>query len=157
MRGMNADWTLAHLRPAAPPRFAPAPAGGKPPVYRGGLEVCPSKFIALSHYMCQHYVDACHYYYKIAMEVNTMRSTVQVRIDEDTRQQASKLFERIGLDIPTAIRMFLKQSIESNGLPFQPMIKRDINGFSQYDAARMERAKQQLEAGGGSFRELIED
>ncbi len=46
-----------------------------------------------------------------------MRATVQVRIDEDTREQANAVFERIGLDIPTAIRMFLKQSIESNGLP----------------------------------------
>ena len=87
-----------------------------------------------------------------------MRSTVQVRIDEDTRKQASELFEHMGLDIPTAIRMFLRQSIESNGLPFQPMIvKRDINGFSQYDAARVERAQKQLSAGGGSFHELIED
>ena len=87
-----------------------------------------------------------------------MRSTVQVRIDEDTRQRASELFERMGLDIPTAIRMFLKQSIESNGLPFQPMIiKRDINGFSQFDAMRVEYARKQLEAGGGSFHELIED
>ena len=87
-----------------------------------------------------------------------MRSTVQVRIDEDTRKRAAELFEHMGLDIPTAIRMFLRQSIESNGLPFQPMIiKRDINGFSQYDATRIERAKKQLEAGGGSFHELIED
>jgi len=86
-----------------------------------------------------------------------MRATVQVRIDEDTRKQASALFERIGLDIPTAIRMFLKQSIESNGLPFQPMIIKDINGFSLYDSARMEKARKQLESGGGSFRELIED
>ena len=85
-----------------------------------------------------------------------MRATVQVRIDEDTRKQANELFERIGLDIPTAIRMFLKQSIASNGLPFQPMIAKDINGFSEYDAARMERARQQIEAGGGSFHELIE-
>ena len=86
-----------------------------------------------------------------------MRATVQVRIDEDTRKKANELFERIGLDIPTAIRMFLKQSIASNGLPFQPMITKDINGFSQYDAARMKRAKKQIETGGGSYRELIED
>ena len=85
-----------------------------------------------------------------------MRATVQVRIDEDTRKQANALFERIGLDMPTAIRMFLKQSIESNGLPFQPMIK-DINGFSPYDAARIDRAIKQLDAGGGTFHELIED
>lgn len=86
-----------------------------------------------------------------------MRATVQVRIDEDTREQANAVFERIGLDIPTAIRMFLKQSIESNGLPFQPMIAKDINGFSLYDATRMKHARKQLETGGGSFRELIED
>ena len=87
-----------------------------------------------------------------------MRATVQVRIDEETRNQASALFERMGLDIPTAIRMFLKQSIEANGLPFQPTISRDINGFSQYDAARMDRAIKQLEAGRGRIlHELIED
>ena len=89
--------------------------------------------------------------------MNTMRSTVQVRIDEDTRKQAVELFERLGLDIPTAIRMFLKQSIESNGLPFQPMVTRDINGFNRYDATRIEHAIKQLESGGGSFHELIED
>lgn len=87
-----------------------------------------------------------------------MRSTVQVRIDEETRKQAAELFEHMGLDIPTAIRMFLKQSIESNGLPFQPMIiKRDINGFSQYDAARIENARKQLDEGGGILHELMED
>ena len=86
-----------------------------------------------------------------------MRATVQVRVDEDTRKRASELFERIGLDIPTAIRMFLKQSIESNGLPFQPKIIRDIDGFSQYDAARIDHAIKQLKAGAGEFHELIED
>ena len=34
---------------------------------------------------------------------------------------------------------------------------KDINGFSPYDAARIDRAIKQLEAGGGTFHELIED
>ena len=85
-----------------------------------------------------------------------MRATVQVRVDESTRKQANAIFERIGLDVPTAIRMFLKQSIESNGLPFQPGIKKDIDGFSEYDAARIDRAIKQLESGGGKIHELIE-
>ncbi|MDR1581625.1 MAG: type II toxin-antitoxin system RelB/DinJ family antitoxin [Synergistaceae bacterium] len=86
-----------------------------------------------------------------------MRATVQVRIDHETRQQASELFERLGLDIPTAIRMFLKQSIEMNGLPFQPkVIERDINGFSLHDAERIEKARKQLAEGRGSRHELIE-
>jgi DNA-damage-inducible protein J len=87
-----------------------------------------------------------------------MRATVQVRIDHETRQQASELFERLGLDIPTAIRMFLKQSIEANGLPFQPRIaERDINGFSMYDAERIEKAQKQIAEGRGSRREMIDD
>jgi DNA-damage-inducible protein J len=86
-----------------------------------------------------------------------MRATVQVRIDEETRQQASELFERLGLDIPTAIRMFLKQSIESKGLPFQPRVmERDINGFSLYDAERIGKAQKQIAEGQGVRHELIE-
>jgi DNA-damage-inducible protein J len=86
-----------------------------------------------------------------------MRSTVQVRIDDETRIKATELFDRMGLDIPTAIRMFLKQSIESNGLPFQPRVfARDINGFSNYDSERIDRAKKQLDDGRGTIHEIIE-
>jgi antitoxin component of RelBE/YafQ-DinJ toxin-antitoxin module len=53
--------------------------------------------------------------------------------------------------------MFLKQSIESKGLPFQPkIIERDINGFSAYDADRIEKARRQIEEGRGTCHELIE-
>ena len=86
------------------------------------------------------------------------RSTVQVRIDDETRERAAALFDRIGLDIPTAIRMFLKLSLEANGLPFQPQIPpRDENGFSIYDVKRIESARKQLDAGKGISHELIED
>jgi len=86
-----------------------------------------------------------------------MRATVQVRLDDETRRQASDLFERLGLDIPTAIRMFLKQSIESQGLPFQPrIIERDINGFSSYDVSRIEKAQKQIGEGRGNLHDLIE-
>ena len=86
-----------------------------------------------------------------------MRSTVQIRIDDETRMKAATLYERMGLDIPTAVRMFLRQSIELNGLPFQPRItERDVNGFSQYDAERITRAKKQLDEGGGTFHEIVE-
>jgi DNA-damage-inducible protein J len=86
-----------------------------------------------------------------------MRATVQVKIDDETRREASELFERLGLDMPTAIRMFLKQSIEFKGLPFQPrIIERDINGFSAYDADRIEKARRQIDEGRGICHELIE-
>jgi DNA-damage-inducible protein J len=43
---------------------------------------------------------------------------IQVRVDEDVKHDADTLFGDLGLDTPTAIRIFLKQAIEQHGLPF---------------------------------------
>ena len=43
---------------------------------------------------------------------------VQVRVDEKIKQKADKLFDDLGLDTPTAIRIFLTQALKSHGLPF---------------------------------------
>ena len=43
---------------------------------------------------------------------------VQVRLDSETKEKATSLYERFGLDLPTAIRMFIKKSLMVNGLPF---------------------------------------
>ena len=46
--------------------------------------------------------------------------TIQARIDETLKEQADIIFEAMGLKMSEAIRMFLKQSVNSGGLPFQP-------------------------------------
>ena len=43
---------------------------------------------------------------------------VQIRMDEDLKAQATSLFEDLGLDMTTAIRMFLKKAVMHEGLPF---------------------------------------
>ena len=48
-----------------------------------------------------------------------MATTVlQTRGDTKTKQEAENLFESLGLDIPTAIRLFLRQSINQQRIPF---------------------------------------
>ena len=48
-----------------------------------------------------------------------MATTVlQTRVDTKTKQEAENLFESLGLDIPTAIRLFLRQSINQQRIPF---------------------------------------
>lgn len=42
----------------------------------------------------------------------------QVRIDEDVKKQATELFGELGLDISSAINIFLRQSLLQGGLPF---------------------------------------
>ncbi|MDR0917615.1 MAG: type II toxin-antitoxin system RelB/DinJ family antitoxin [Oscillospiraceae bacterium] len=46
-------------------------------------------------------------------------SLVQVRVDDDLKASADALFAHLGLDTQTAIRMFLRQSVMRDGLPFE--------------------------------------
>ena len=51
--------------------------------------------------------------------VNDMASSVlQVRVDEGLRAQAAAIYEDLGIDLQTAVRIFLKRSVKEKGLPF---------------------------------------
>ncbi len=43
----------------------------------------------------------------------------QIRIDAETKRLSSELFSNLGLDMSSAVNMFLKQCILRNGLPFK--------------------------------------
>ncbi|MDF7665363.1 type II toxin-antitoxin system RelB/DinJ family antitoxin [Bifidobacterium sp. ESL0745] len=43
-----------------------------------------------------------------------------MNIDPELKQDAAELFEKMGLNMTTAITMFLKQSVRDGMLPFQP-------------------------------------
>ena len=45
-------------------------------------------------------------------------ATLQIRVDDAMKLEADHLFSSLGLDTPTAIRIFLKSSIENAGIPF---------------------------------------
>lgn len=45
-------------------------------------------------------------------------SVIQVRVDDELRQEATEIFEELGIDMSTAIRMFLKRTVKERGLPF---------------------------------------
>ena len=49
-----------------------------------------------------------------------MMATVptQIRIDENLKSQATELFNQLGLDMSSAINVFLRQSVLRGGLPF---------------------------------------
>ena len=43
---------------------------------------------------------------------------IQVRVDGEIKRQADALFADLGIDTPTAIRIFLAQALKQHGLPF---------------------------------------
>ncbi|EHJ51782.1 type II toxin-antitoxin system RelB/DinJ family antitoxin [Streptococcus macacae] len=45
-------------------------------------------------------------------------TTISVRVDDHLKKEAQELYRDLGLDMSTAITMFLKKSIQTQGIPF---------------------------------------
>lgn len=46
-------------------------------------------------------------------------STLQVRIDEKTKKSAQKVLDKIGMDMSSAVKVYFKQIVVTQGIPFQ--------------------------------------
>ncbi len=75
-------------------------------------------------------------------EVNM--ATLQIRIDDTLRRQASDTAQAMGLDLSSAIRMFLTQMVKENGLPFHPT---NDPFYSASNRAALRSSLRQMEAG----------
>ena len=75
----------------------------------------------------------------------TTTTNIQVRVDKAVKAEAEQLFSDIGLDMPTAIRLFLKQAIINNGLPFaverDPFYSASNQKVLRESIAQMERGQ----------------
>ena len=49
-------------------------------------------------------------------------SLVQVRMDTGLRDSANTIFDELGVDMSTAIKMFLKKCVAEGGIPFNAEI-----------------------------------
>ena len=64
---------------------------------------------------------------------------VQVRVDDELKNQANAVYDALGIDLSTAVRMFLKRSVMVNGVPFDMTLPK-----SGYKAERAARALREL-------------
>ena len=46
-------------------------------------------------------------------------ATVTVRVDENVKKEAETLFKKMGLNMSTAMNLFLKKCILEQGIPFE--------------------------------------
>ena len=49
-------------------------------------------------------------------------AVLQVRIDDELKNQAIAIYNELGIDLSTAIRMFLKRSVMTGGIPFDTKV-----------------------------------
>ena len=54
--------------------------------------------------------------------------TLQVRLDADLRKEADELFSSAGMDLSSAVRLFLRQSVIRRRLPFE-VVTEETNPF----------------------------
>lgn len=80
---------------------------------------------------------------------------LQLRIDDKLRQEASDLYAQLGLDLPTAIRMFLTRSVQVRGIPFS-MILPEEDYKANAAIAAMKRMSRDAEKAGAADMTLDE-
>lgn len=69
-------------------------------------------------------------------------SLLQVRIEESLKDDAARVFENLGIDTSTAVRMFLKRAVMENGIPFRMTLPK-----APYSAERGYRAMVEISEG----------
>lgn len=83
---------------------------------------------------------------------------MQIRVDSNLKQEVDELFHELGLDTSTAVRMFLKQALNKQGLPFSVKTKKQDDDFYNPTNVRILKERyERLKAGEGIKRELIDE
>ena len=86
-------------------------------------------------------------------------AVLQTRIDANIKREADQLFSSLGLDTTTAIRLFLKQAVNQQKIPFEILPPQPA--FSEATRAAIEEARRIAEDSTvpsyTTARELLED
>jgi len=80
-------------------------------------------------------------------------TSVTIRMDENLKKQAERLFEDMGLNMTTAFTIFAKAVVRQGKIPFE--ITADPF-YSETNQARLMKSIAKFEAGKGTAHELIE-
>jgi len=86
-------------------------------------------------------------------------ATLQVRLDGKLKSDADAFFTSAGLDVTTAVRMFLKQVVIRQKIPFDIVAEEpDANDpfYSPANQKRLRESIRQFETGHYQERQLIE-
>ncbi len=81
-------------------------------------------------------------------------ANMHIRVDDTLKKQAQSVSQSLGLDLSSAVRMFLTQMVKENRLPFQPVVD---PFYSEENIKRLKKSIAQMEATGGTVHKVILD
>ena len=70
-----------------------------------------------------------------------MAKTLQVRVDENLRAEAEVVLREIGLDMPSAVRLFLTKVVQTQSIPFELIASRRIEEIEVSDTVQAKMDK----------------
>lgn len=83
-------------------------------------------------------------------------SQIAVRVDDDLKKEATEIFNELGLDMSTAVKMFLKQSVLTRSIPFDLKLDKDYEfDLSNGDYIRTRNLDEYNEVTQNSFKESM--
>ncbi len=75
-------------------------------------------------------------------------ATININVDENVKSQANELFKSLGLDMTTALNLFLRQAISYGGIPFEIRKTRSYIVNSEEELlTKLSAAEKQIEDG----------
>jgi DNA-damage-inducible protein J len=82
--------------------------------------------------------------------------TLNVRMDDGVKRQFDAFCADVGMNASVAVNIFAKTVIREQRIPFE-IVARDDPFYSVANQARLKKSLAQINAGGGTVHELVED
>jgi DNA-damage-inducible protein J len=79
--------------------------------------------------------------------------TLNVRIDKNIKKQAQKVVEELGLDLSSAVKLFLNKVVMTKSIPFE---LRTVNGYTPEYEARLLKEVKNMKKNGKRYTNLDE-
>ncbi|WP_135551859.1 type II toxin-antitoxin system RelB/DinJ family antitoxin [Paenibacillus cymbidii] len=74
------------------------------------------------------------------------QTNINIRMDEELKKEAESLFADLGLNMTTAVNIFVRQSVRQGGIPFEITTQTDAF-YNPYNLKRIKQSIQQMEQG----------
>lgn len=81
---------------------------------------------------------------------------LNIRIDDNLKEQGEKLFNSLGINFTAAVNMFVTQAVREGGIPFQITTKVDPF-YNEYNMKLLGKSIQEANEGKLTAHELIEE
>jgi len=80
-------------------------------------------------------------------------ASITIRMDENLKKQAERLFDEIGMNMTTAFTVFAKTAVRQQRIPFELAVD---PFYSEVNQARLKKSIEALNAGKWTEHELTE-